>query len=149
MIQLDNDYMKNKRGIDLQSRLKIKDNASGAVQIFLEQLSFRLYDYVLSHSTKFKDYEAVDLYIDKLSEFNKEQFKRAISEQCLFILSTGDLNYKLPDGTMNLSYWKEMRICQQAKDIIYNLHMITKTGRIGNDFDLYHRYEDLDDEFRY
>ncbi len=134
MLVLDNDYMTNYRGIDLHSRLKVKDNQSGAVRIFFEQLSFRLYDYVLSHSTRYKDYETVDSYVNQLSNFNQEQYKRALAEQALYMLSQGDINYLKPDGTVNYALWKEMRICPQTHDILRNLGMLQKTALIDDGY---------------
>lgn len=148
MIVLDNDYFVNKRGLDLQARLKTQDNASRAVQNFLEQLSFRIYDYVLSHSTKFRGYDDLDQHIETLSPLEKEQFKRAIAEQVIYILSVGDTNYIFPDGTVNYSLWKEMRICPQAKDILFNLRLISKAAPIGEEDYVYDIYS-FDTEFRY
>lgn len=146
MLVIDNDYMINKRGVDLRARLKVKDNQSGAVQIFFEQLSFRLFDYILMTSTRFPDYESLNKHINKLSDFDKEQYKRALAEQALYMFSVGDINYLKPDGTINYETWQQMRICSQTKDILRNLGLLKRSARIGS------RgrplpYQDFDDEF--
>lgn len=145
MLVIDNDYMINNRGLDLQARLKVKDNQSRAVHIFCEQLSFRLYDFILGNSTRFRSYEQLDTFIDQLSHFNKEQYKRALSEQAIYMLSRGDLNYIKPDGSVNYSAWKNTRICPQTADILRNLGLLTKTAYISEGF--FNLSQNFDNEF--
>mgnify|MGYP001258075110 CR=1 FL=1 len=146
MLVIDNDYMINKRGIDLHARLKVKDNQSGAVQIFFEQLSFRLLDYILTSSTRFADYEQLNKHIDNMSDFAKEQYKRALAEQALYLLSMGDINYLRPDGTINYEIWQQMRICPQTRDILRNLGLLKRTARIGSRGQVF-PHQDFDNEF--
>lgn len=145
MLIIDNDYMINNRGIDMQSRLKINDNQSGAVQIFFEQLSFRLYDYILNVSTKFTGYDSIDTFINQLSELNQKQYKRALSEQALYFVSRGDINYMKYDGSINYAIWNNMRTCTQTKDIVRNLGMIDKSALVYDG--LYRVPQNFDNEY--
>lgn len=148
MIVIDNDYMINNRGLDLQARLKVKDNQSGAVRIFCEQLSFRLYDYILGNSTRFGSYAEVDSFINQLNKFDKDMYKRALAEQAIYILSQGDINYLRPDGSLNYGQWQSMRICPQTKDIIRNLGLLEKSAIISTHYGIPHyRNQNYDDEF--
>lgn len=146
MLVIDNDYMINNRGIDMHARLKVNDNQSGAVRIFFEQLSFRLLDYILTSSTRFTDYEQLNKHIDNMSDFAKEQYKRALAEQALYLLSMGDINYLRPDGTINYEIWQQMRICPQTRDILRNLGLLKRTARIGSRGQVF-PHQDFDDEY--
>lgn len=146
MLVIDNDYMINNRGIDMHARLKVNDNQSGAVRIFFEQLSFRLLDYILINSTRFRDYEQLNNYIDSMNDFSKDQYKRALAEQAIYMLSMGDMNYFRPDGTINYELWQEMRICPQTRDILRNLGLLKRTARIGSRGQVF-PHQDFDNEF--
>ena len=147
MITIDNDYMLNYRSIDLRQKLKHMSNPSRASENFLRELSFRIYDYIIKSSTKFKDYDELERYTDtQMNNREKEYFKRAIAEQGIYMLSVGDINYMLPENPrFDISEWQNLSICKQTKDILSNLRLITKNAKLGSDF--YFDKHNLDDRY--
>jgi hypothetical protein len=112
--------MVNERALDVRSVLKPKDGAGNIVDVFLTQVTLRVYDHIISKSVNFARRSEIDAYIGQ-DEERIEDFKRAIAEQVIYLVSVADLNYILPDGTVNYAQWKDMRICPQTSDILKNM----------------------------
>ncbi len=126
MIIIDNDYMINERACDVRSILKVKNNASNIAEIFLKQLSYRVYDFVITNSVNFMKRSEVDIYLEQNEEW-QEDFKRALGEQALYVLSNGDLAQMLPDGQFDYVQWQKMRMSPATIDILKNLGFLRRT----------------------
>ncbi len=123
MYVIDNDYMINERALDVRSSLKIKDNASNIAEVFLKQLSFRVYDYVIKNSANFSKRIEIDNYLE--TDLDRvDDFKRAIAEQTIYVLSNGDLTLMLPDGNFNYNDWLKMRMSPATIDILKNMGLL-------------------------
>lgn len=126
MYVIDNDYMREERALDVRSSLKVKDNASNIAEIFLKQLSYRVYDHIVRNSANFSKRIEIDNYLSQDDE-RVEDFKRALAEQTLYVLSNGDLTLMLPDGQFNYSDWQKMRISPGTVDILKNMGFLRTT----------------------
>lgn len=125
MIIIDNDYMVNERGLDVNLILKPKDAVGNIADVFLKQVALRVYDHVIRNSANYSNRAEVDSFLFQ-DEERKDDFKRAIAEQVIYLVSVADLNYILPDGTTNYAQWKEMRICPQTSDILKNMGFLRR-----------------------
>lgn len=145
MIIIDNDYMINERAVDVRSILKTRSNSSNIAEIFLKQLSYRVYDYIIRNSINFSNRLEVDCYINKRPEW-EEDFKRALAEQALYVLNNGDLTLILPDGSINYSDWQKMRMSPATIDILKNMGLFRTV--ISDQEIFYDKMDKLFDPYR-
>ncbi len=125
MITIDNDYMVNERSFDCIANFKRYDNPSNMANIFLKQLSYRLYDYIITNSVKYDKRSQIDEYLQK-NEERVEDFKRALAEQALYLITNGDPTLTIPD-TRSYSDWLSIRLSPATEDILRNLGMLRRT----------------------
>lgn len=120
MITIDNDYLINERGLDLRAHLKEYDNPSNMAEIFLKQLSHRVYDFIVNNSAIFDTQEKVDNYLNADPK-RVEIFKRALAEQTLYLVINGDFTVLAPDPGVSYNDWLRRRISPATVDILKRL----------------------------
>lgn len=119
MITIDNDYLINERGLDLRANLKEHDNPSNMADIFLKQLSHRIYDYIIANSINFDNRKQVDEWLQADPD-RIDDFKRALAEQALYLVINGDLTLIAPEGE-SYNEWLKKRISPATTHILNNM----------------------------
>lgn len=126
MITIDNDYLINERGLDLRAHLKEYDNPSNMVEIFLKQLSHRVYDFIISNSVNFDTREQVDKWL-QANPNRIDDFKRALAEQALYLIVNGDFTLLAPEPGDSYKEWLRKRISPATEYILSNLGFLRTT----------------------
>ena len=74
-------------GIDLRAQLKGDDNPSNSAQAFLDRTMYRLESYI--NATFYRN---VDREYPTFTDYQKEHYKHALLEQCLYVFKNGDIS---------------------------------------------------------
>lgn len=126
LITIDNDYLINERGFDLRANLKEYDNPSNMAEIFLKQLSHRVYDFIINSSVNFDNRKQVDEWLQADPD-RIDDFKRALAEQALYLVINGDLTLIAPEPGENYNDWLKKRISPATENILSNLGFLRAT----------------------
>lgn len=123
MITIDNDYMINERGYDLRANLKEHDNPSNIADIFLKQLSYRIYDFIIANSVNFNSRKQIDAYLE-VDEERIEDFRRALAEQAVYLIVNGDPSVMMAPESVSQADWRSMRVSPATIDILKRLQFL-------------------------
>lgn len=112
------DDFRNYWGMDLRSMLAPNDNVSNQAETFLARIEDRLMNWIDNHTFRRVKYE-------ELTDFQLENFKKAILTQAMYIYRNGDLGidsgYDAEKGKIiSRDELNEIEVCQAAINYLSN-----------------------------
>ena len=122
------DYVSNKLGIDIQSRIASNKGINSTIIIdsLLNNTSIQIYNYLFGHNNK----RTIEFIIAKAPSA-RDIIRDAMSAQLVYLLSVGDMTKSLEDSKRSM--WLDMT----ARAILNNQEVeetgvtLTYTGRNG------------------
>lgn len=125
------DDYKNYFGEDLASMFAPDDNPSNQVDSFLFRIENRLANYLKANYL-----HDINVYWNRFTENEKEQYKIALLEQAYYVIRNSDISsdsgYDVDEGIKaNKSQLRELIIAPNCKDILLSLGLLSRQIR-GN-----------------